>query len=60
MSASEVVWTGKKTRDTFVEFFKSKDHTHVPSSGSVPVSRPLATSSAGALARRAALFVAPA
>ena len=29
-------WTGQKVRDTFVEFYKSKAHTHVPSSSVVP------------------------
>jgi hypothetical protein len=42
-------WNGKKVRDTFIEFFQSKEHTYVPSSGSVPVR------AAGSFARRFSL-----
>ena len=33
-------WPATRVRDTFVDFFKSKDHTHVVSSPVVPLNDP--------------------
>ena len=33
-------WNAKKVRETFIEFFNSKEHVFVPSSGSVPLDDP--------------------
>ncbi len=37
---SKLEWPAKRVRDTFVEFFKKKDHTHWPSSKVVPYDDP--------------------
>jgi hypothetical protein len=37
---SGTVWSGDKVRSSFVEYFKSKGHTHWPSSSVVPINDP--------------------
>lgn len=39
-SGSGTVWSGDKVRSSFVEYFKSKGHTHWPSSSVVPINDP--------------------
>lgn len=33
-------WTSHKVRDTFFDYFRSKDHTFVPSSSTIPYEDP--------------------
>eukprot|EP00002_Diphylleia_rotans_P037032 TRINITY_DN822_c0_g1_i1.p1 TRINITY_DN822_c0_g1~~TRINITY_DN822_c0_g1_i1.p1 ORF type:complete len:1029 (-),score=227.79 TRINITY_DN822_c0_g1_i1:349-3435(-) len=40
MSSPASEWNSAKVRQTFVDFFKSKEHTHVPSSKVVPYEDP--------------------
>jgi len=37
---SGTVWSGDKVRSSFIEYFKSKGHTHWPSSSVVPINDP--------------------